>query len=148
MTTNETSNPGLVHAAGTSGGPLQLQQMPRATSYFVSNYVQGVPLTDGLIAGGEIVNVPHEGRTAEAYNQVFATSSDGGVCFGGLCKGMPEHHVATSNSVELANLFGDPLTKRKPWLPLPVGRTPTRRRGEPRGGATPTYRDSSLLGRR
>jgi hypothetical protein len=112
--TNETSTPGLVYPVGTNAVPPQIQLMPGAVSYFVSNYVQTVPLSDGVTAGGEIVNVRHDRDTAKAYNHVFATSSDGGVYFGGLYKGMPTHHFATSSPVAIESFFGNPLTKRKP----------------------------------
>lgn len=115
--TNETSTPGLVYQVGTNAVPPQLQRMPGAVSYFVSNYVHEVPLSGGPTAGGEIVNVRYDGDTAKASNHVFATSSDGGLHFGGLYKGMPTHHFATSSPVTIESFFGNPPTNGKPYAP-------------------------------
>ena len=79
----------------------------------MSSYAAPVPLTPGLSAGGEIALVRHDGDMAKAYNYVFATSSNGQVCFSGPHKDFPAHHFATSTSVPVESLFGHPFVKGK-----------------------------------
>jgi hypothetical protein len=82
-------------------------------SYFVSSYIQGVPVSPGVTAGGEYAVVRFEGDTGKAYNYLFATSSDGQVYYAGPYKGLPSHHFPASSRVPIESLFGNPLTRGK-----------------------------------
>lgn len=108
------ATPGVIFPIGSNALPEQLHALPGAASYFVSSYIQGIPLTPGMTAGGEYAVVRHDGGTAKAYNYLFATSSDGQVYFAGPYKGIPSHHFAASKEVAVEGLFGHPLTKGKP----------------------------------
>jgi len=111
--TQGTTTPGTVFQVGSNAVPDQLQRVPGAVSYFVSSYVQGVPLTPGVTAHGEFALVRHEGDTAKAYNYLLASSSDGHGYFAGPYKNFDAHHFATSKSVPVESLFGNPMSKNQ-----------------------------------
>lgn len=100
-----TTSPGI-HQLGTTALPLQIQPMPRATSYFVSAYSNPVNLGNNTMAGGELAVVRNDKGLWKAYNYVFASSGDGRVYFNGPYKNFPEHHFSSTASVSLENLFG------------------------------------------
>lgn len=87
--------------------------MPGALSYFVSGYVSPVALPQGVTVGGEMVVVRTEGDLGKAYNYVFATSSDGQVCFNGPHKHFAGHHFPASSAVVVSRLFGHHPLQRK-----------------------------------
>ena len=50
---------------------------------------------------------------SKAYNFVFATSSNGAVCFNGPYKDFAEHHFATGSGIPIERLFGHTPSKEK-----------------------------------
>lgn len=95
-----------IHQLGTTALPAQIQQMPGAVSYFVSQYSNSVPLGSNTVAGGEFVVVRTDGETWKAYNYIFASSADQRVYFNGPFKSFPEHHFSSTSQVALESLFG------------------------------------------
>ena len=108
--TEATLAPGLVYPLDLSDLPRNLQAMRGAESYFVSAYTSGVLATPGVLATGEIAVVRRDGVQPKRYNYVLATSSNGDVYFTGPFKGFAGHHMATTDGVAVANLFG-----HSPW---------------------------------
>jgi hypothetical protein len=100
------SPPGVVYSLATSELPGALQRMPGLVSYFVSGYITPVSVAPGITAGAEAVVVRTDGSLAKAYNFVFATSSNGQVCFTGPYKDFPEHHFAPGTAMPVESLFG------------------------------------------
>jgi len=80
--------------------------MAGVASYFVSVYTAEVSIAPGITAGAEAAVVRTDGSLAKAYNFVFATSSNGQVCFTGPFKDFPEHHFATDAGVSVESFFG------------------------------------------
>jgi len=111
--TDQTATPGLVNPVESNAIPEQLKSIPGTVDFYVSSYATPIPLTSGITAGGEIALVRHDGETAKAYNYIFATSSNGLVCFSGPHVDFPLHHFATSTAVAVESLFGHPFTKGK-----------------------------------
>ena len=111
--TDLTTTPGLVYPVASNAIPNQLKGIPGVVDYYVSSYARPVTLNQGVAAGGEIAVVRHDGDTAKAYNYLFATSSNGQVCYTGPHKDFTSHHFATSTAVPVESLFGHPLTKGK-----------------------------------
>lgn len=111
--TDLTATPGLVYPVASNAVPDQLKVIPGVVNFYVSSYAQPIPLPQGVTAGGEIALVRHDGETAKAYNYLFATSSNGIVCYTGPHKDFASHHFATSTAVPIGSLFGHPLTKGK-----------------------------------
>jgi len=111
--TDLTATPGLVYPVASNAIPDQLKGIPGVVDFYVSSYAQPIPLNQGVAAGGEIALVRHDGETAKAYNYLFATSSNGLVCYTGPHKEFASHHFATSTAVPIESLFGHPLTKGK-----------------------------------
>jgi hypothetical protein len=111
--TDLTATPGLVYPVASNAIPDQLKGIPGVVAYYVSSYAQPIPLGQSVTAGGEIAVVRHDGETAKAYNYLFATSSNGLVCYTGPHKDFESHHFATSAPVPIESLFGHPLTKGK-----------------------------------
>ena len=100
-----TTSPGI-HQLGTTALPAQIQQMPGAVSYLVSQYSAPIPLGSNTVAGGEFVVVRTDGETHKAYNYIFASSADQRVYFNGPFKSFPNHHFSSTSEVALESLFG------------------------------------------
>jgi hypothetical protein len=111
--TELTATPGLVYPVASNTIPEQLKSIKDVVHYYVSSYAKSVPLNSGIAAGGEIAVVRHDGDTAKAYNFLFATSSNGQVCYTGPHKDFTSHHFAVSTAVSIDSLFGHPLTRGK-----------------------------------
>jgi hypothetical protein len=105
-----TLSPGVVFPLATSDLPAGFQRMPNAVSYFVSAYTSPVPTTPGVSAAGEIAVIRRDEDVSKAYNYVFATSSGGNVYLTGPFKDFQCHHMATTSSVAVSELFG-----HSPW---------------------------------
>ena len=109
-----SSSPGVVFSLSTSDLPANLKEMTGAVSYFVSAYISQVNVSSGLTAVGEIAVVRTDADRAKSYNWVFATSSDGAVCFNGPYKDFAEHHFAQGGAIPIEKLFGHaPFSKKK-----------------------------------
>lgn len=111
--TAQTATPGLVYPVASNAIPDQLKKIRGVVDFYVSSYASPISVTPGISAGGEIAVVRHDRDTAKAYNYIFATSSNGRVCYSGPHKGIATHHFATSTAVAIENLFGHPFTKGK-----------------------------------
>lgn len=104
--TNATKSPGLVYSLPIEEAPSNLQQMPGARSYFVSDYLTTIAFKDGLKIGNEIVIERTEEKLTKAYNFAVATSSDGKVYFNGPYKDFEGHNINSASSVPIVSLFG------------------------------------------
>jgi hypothetical protein len=104
--TKMTKSPGNIFTLPIDSAPSNLQQMPGAVSYFVSDYIMPQVVMNGLSIGGEIVIARTEGETLKAYNFVFATSSDGYVYFNGPHKDFENHHINKNSPIPIESLFG------------------------------------------
>jgi hypothetical protein len=111
--TDLTATPGLIYPVASNAIPDQLKGISGVVAYFVSSYAQPILLKQNVAAGGEIAVVRHDGEIAKAYNYLFATFSNGLVCYTGPHKDFASHHFATSAPVPIESLFGHPLTKGK-----------------------------------
>ena len=111
--TDKTATPGLVYPVASNAIPNQLKNIRGVVDFYVSSYAMPISITPGIAAGGEIAVVRHHGDIAKAYNFIFATSSNGQVCYSGPHKDFAAHHFATSTAVAIENLFGHPFTKGK-----------------------------------
>ena len=108
-----SSSPGVVFPLPISALPDNLKQMPGAVSYFVSSYTSPVSLSSALTAGGEMAVIRTDADRAKVYNYVFATSSNGAVCFNGPYKNFPEHHLDIGRAIPIEVLFGhSPFNKK------------------------------------
>ncbi len=108
-----TASPGLVYPVASNAIPDQPKEVPGVVKFYVSSYAKPIPLSQDATAGGEIAPVRYDGDTAKAYNYLFATSSNGIVCYTGPHKDFASHHFASSTAVPIESLFGHPLTKGK-----------------------------------
>ena len=100
-----TSAPGVVFQMAVSDLPQKLQPMASVASYFASGYANPQSL-GGVVIGGELLLARTEGGTTKNYQFVFATSSDGAVCFAGPYKAFSDHPVTASSAVTVSSLFG------------------------------------------
>ena len=80
--------------------------MAGAVSYFASGYTTQVAIAAGITAGGEMAVVRTDGPISKAYNFVFATSSNGQVCFNGPYKNFQAHHFDARAAIPVESLFG------------------------------------------
>jgi hypothetical protein len=108
-----TATPGLVYPVASTAIPDQLRRIPGLVDFYVSSYAMPIPVAPGVAAAGELALLRHQGGTSKAYNYIFATSSNGLVCFSGPHKDFSSHHFSTSAAVPIESLFGHPLTKGK-----------------------------------
>jgi hypothetical protein len=109
--TTVTNSPGVVYPIGTNALPEQLKSISGVSSYYVSGYVSPQVLLQGLTIGGEMLVARTDGATTKNYNFLFATSSNGNVCFAGPFKGFG-HHVTEGLSITVNSLFGNtPFSK-------------------------------------
>jgi hypothetical protein len=99
-----TNSPGVVYPIGTNALPQPLQGMPGVCSYYASGYATGQVLPQGLTLGGEMLVARTDGVLTKNDQFVFATSSNGGVCFAGPFKGYG-HHVSSGQQVDVSSMF-------------------------------------------
>lgn len=111
--TDQTTTLGVVHPVPGYAIPQQLKDIPGVVDFYVSSYANPISLSPDVTAGGEIALVRHDGDAAKAYNYIFATLSNGQVCYTGPHKDFSWHHFATSTAVAVESLFGHPFTKGK-----------------------------------
>lgn len=100
-----TNSPGVVYPVASIALPQQLQAMPGVSSFYVSGYLTPQAISSNLTIGGEMVVARSDGGLTKNYNYIFASSSDGTVCFAGPFKGFG-HHVSSGQTVEVSSLFG------------------------------------------
>src|SRR5579859_3630214 len=103
--TAKSSPPGVVFPLQLGALPASLKPMPGAVSYFVSTYDRPISLNPAVTVGGELAVVRHDGEVAKAYNYVFATSSNGQVCFNGPYEDFAGHHSKKDEPVIILTLF-------------------------------------------
>jgi hypothetical protein len=89
-----------IHQVGTTALPAQIQKMEGLVSYFVSAYSAPIPMGSNTLLAGEMAVVRTDGDLAKAYNYVLASSNDGRVYFNGPHYNFPQHHFASTSSVE------------------------------------------------
>lgn len=103
--TEVTSAPGLVFPLPTGALPKNVQRMPGVVSYYASAYTSPLPISPTVTIGGEMAVMRTDGDLRKGYNYVFASSSDGRVCFTGPYKDFPEHHVDKTEPVVIFTIF-------------------------------------------
>ena len=110
---NATTAPGYVYTLPVTAAPDGMQRMPGASAYYVSASVTPQALAQGVTVGGEMLMQRIDGARTTAYGFVFATSSNGGVYFGGPYKNFDGHHLTGTQVVPVTQMFGNtPLSNK------------------------------------
>jgi hypothetical protein len=100
-----TTFPG-VYELSKKAIPIAIQQMPGTVSCFVSTYSNPKNIGNNTVVGAELAVVRADKGMWKAYNFAIASSDNGYSYFNGPYKNFPTHHMASTSSVSLGDLFG------------------------------------------